>query len=97
MALTPERAYIWKGVTGQSDDAFGKVVISKEFRKGEEITLQPGETLVIDFGQNCAAVPEFEFRAKGGTKLNCRPAELLNDGNGSKSRGMDGPEAAATA
>lgn len=92
LALTPERAYIWKGVTGQSDDAFGKVVISKEFRKGEEITLQPGETLVIDFGQNCAAVPEFEFRAKGGTKLNCRPAELLNDGNGSKSRGMDGPE-----
>lgn len=47
---------------------------------------------MIDFGQNCAAVPEFEFRAKGGTKLNCRPAELLNDGNGSKSRGMDGPE-----
>ncbi len=92
LALTPERAYVWKGVTGQSDDAFGKVVISKEFRKGEEITLQPGETLVIDFGQNCAAVPEFEFRAKGDTKLNCRPAELLNDGNGSKSRGMDGPE-----
>ena len=30
--------------------------------------------------------------AKEGTQLNCRPSEILNDGNGAKSRGMDGPE-----
>ena len=54
--------------------------------------IRPGETLVVDFGQNCAAVPSFEFRAKEGTKLTCLPAELLNDGNGAKNRGMDGPE-----
>ena len=32
------------------------------------------------------------FKAKGGTVLKCFPSELLNDGNGAKSRGMDGPE-----
>ena len=54
--------------------------------------VKPGEKLVIDFGQNCAGVPSFVFGAKEGTVLECLPAELLNDGNGAKSRGMDGPE-----
>lgn len=47
---------------------------------------------MVDFGQNCSAVPEFEFSAKEGTNLRCLPSEILNDGNGAKSRGMDGPE-----
>lgn len=92
LALSPTKAYTWEGVTGATDDAFGKVVIKREFEEGEEITIHAGETLVVDFGQNAAAVPEFVFRAKEGTTLTCRPAELLNDGNGAKSRGMDGPE-----
>ncbi|WP_302591577.1 family 78 glycoside hydrolase catalytic domain [uncultured Muribaculum sp.] len=92
LALTPQKAYVWQGVTGKNDEAYGKVVITRLYAPGEEITIKPGETLVIDFGQNCAAVPSFEFKAGAGTKLNCRPSELLNDGNGAKSRGMDGPE-----
>lgn len=92
LALSPQKAYLWKGVTGESEDAYGKVVITKEYAAGEEMVIHPGETLVVDFGQNCAAVPAFEFMAKAGTKLNCRPSEILNDGNGAKSRGMDGPE-----
>lgn len=92
LALSPQKAYIWNGVTGESEDAYGKVVITKEYAAGEEMVIHPGETLVVDFGQNCAAVPAFEFMAKAGTKLNCRPSEILNDGNGAKSRGMDGPE-----
>ena len=47
---------------------------------------------MVDFGQNCAAVPSFVFKAAEGTVLTCLPAELLNDGNGAKIRGMDGPE-----
>ena len=47
---------------------------------------------MVDFGQNCAAVPDFVFKAKEGTVLTCTVSELLNDGNGAKSRGMDGPE-----
>ncbi|MDE6645078.1 MAG: glycoside hydrolase family 78 protein [Muribaculaceae bacterium] len=92
LALQPTEAYVWKGVTGANEDNFGKVIVTKTFKPGEEMTIAPGETLVLDFGQNCAAVPAFEFKANEGTTLTCLPAELLNDGNGAKSRGMDGPE-----
>ena len=92
LALLPVRTYIWEGVSGASDEAYGTVIIKKEYKKGEPVTLHKGETLVIDFGQNCSAVPSFVFSAKEGTKLLCLPSELLNDGNGAKNRGMDGPE-----
>ena len=92
IALSPVKAYTWKGTTGATDEQFGKVSIVQEFPSGRNITLRPGETLVVDFGQNASAVPAFEFKAKQGTVLTCLPAELLNDGNGAKSRGMDGPE-----
>ncbi len=92
IALSPVKAYIWEGVEGETEEDYGKVIIKKEFAPGEMMTVKPGETLVVDFGQNAAAVPHFVFKAKGGTVLNCLPSELLNDGNGAKSRGMDGPE-----
>ena len=92
IALRPQRAYVWSGVEGQSEDAYGKVVILREYKDGQQICLAPGETLVVDFGQNASAVPSFEFKAAEGTELTCLPAELLNDGNGAHSRGMDGPE-----
>lgn len=92
LALAPRKAYVWKGVTGASDEAYGTVNVIREYAPGEELTVAPGETLVVDFGQNCAAVPSFEFAARAGTRLDCRPSEILNDGNGARSRGMDGPE-----
>ena len=92
LALAPVKAYTWKDVENAKENEYGKVVIAKEFAQGEPMTVQAGETLVIDFGQNCAAVPSFVFKAKEGTTLTCLPSELLNDGNGAKSRGMDGPE-----
>ena len=92
LALKPRQAYTWKGVTGASENEFGKIVITKEYQPGQEIILPAGETLVIDFGQNSAAVPSFTFMSEAGTRLTCLPSELLNDGNGAKSRGMDGPE-----
>ena len=92
LALSPVKAYTWKGTTGATDDQFGKVNIVEEFAPGKPMTVRPGETLVVDFGQNASAVPAFEFKAKAGTVLTCLPSELLNDGNGAKSRGMDGPE-----
>ncbi|MBQ3096586.1 MAG: family 78 glycoside hydrolase catalytic domain [Kiritimatiellae bacterium] len=54
-------------------------------------SLKKGETLVVDFGQNCAAVPEFRFSAKRGTKLTALPAEMLNDADKGV-RGCDGPK-----
>ena len=91
LALKPVEAYVYKDVEGAvEDEEFGTVVKLREFQ--EAMTLAPGQTLIVDFGQNCAAVPCFEFQAAEGTVLTCLPAELLNDGNGAKSRGMDGPE-----
>ena len=92
LALAPVKAYVWKDVEGATDEAFGKVCILREYTDGQEMTIAPGETLVVDFGQNAAAVPDFVFKAAEGTVLTCLPGELLNDSCGAKSRGMDGPE-----
>ena len=92
LTLTPVKTYTWDTVEGANADEYGKVVVKKEYKAGEKIVLEPGENLVVDFGQNCAAVPSFVFNAEEGTTLTCVVSELLNDGNGAKSRGMDGPE-----
>ena len=98
LTLSPVRAYVWDGVSGavESEDKavreYGKVNIVREYAPGTKITIKPGETLVVDFGQNAAAVPSFLFKAAEGTVLTCLPAELLNDGNGAARRNMDGPE-----
>ena len=92
LALAPVRMYTWETVSGAKDNEYGSVVIKDEYKDGDKITLHPGEKLVVDFGQNAAAVPSFVFNAAEGTVLTCLPAELLNDGNGATSRGMDGPE-----
>ena len=92
LTLLPVEAYVWSDVEGVAEDAHGKVVVVRRYDAGDVITLDAGETLVIDFGQNAAAVPSFVFKAKKGTVLTCLPAEILNDGNGAHSRGMDGPE-----
>lgn len=92
LALSPVQAYVWNGVEGESENEYGKIVVTKKYKAGEAMKIAPGETLVVDFGQNAAAVPSFVFEANEGTKLVCLPAELVNDGNGSKNRGMDGPE-----
>ena len=59
-------------------------------RKGS-CTVKPGETVIIDFGQNCAAVPFFRFRAARGTVLTVLPGEMLNDADKGQ-RGCDGPK-----
>ncbi len=101
LALKPVAAYVWKDVDGASPDrkVFGRVhrlrdvAIARDKDRGlaSECTLAKGETLVVDFGQNCAAVPAFFFKAVEGTVLTCLPAEMLNDENGERSRGNDGP------
>lgn len=52
--------------------------------------VEPGETNVVDFGQNCAAVPDLQFGAEAGTRVTVRLAEMLNDGV--KGHHGDGPE-----
>jgi alpha-L-rhamnosidase len=92
LTLQPVKCYGWSGVEGKTEEAHGKIANVHEFAPGQPIVLKKGEQLVVDFGQNCAAVPAFTFSAPAGTVLTCLPGELLNDGNGALSRGMDGPE-----
>ena len=93
LAMAPLEAYVWSEVTGvDGTNAFGKVVKSRFYADGSKMKISKGENLVLDFGQNAAAVPEFRFSAGDGTVLTALPAEMLNDGNGAKRRGNDGPE-----
>ena len=93
LALSPTAAYCWKGVeagTGTSN-AFGRVVKTRVFDVTKPFEVLPGETLVVDFAQNCAGQPYFEMSAEPGTVLTCLPGEMLNDAKGETSRGNDGP------
>ena len=90
LAMKPVEAYVWKEIDGAKDEEYGTVVKLRSYT--EEMEVHEGETLVVDFGQNAAAIPAFEFKAAEGTVLTCLPGEILNDGNGARSRGMDGPE-----
>ena len=98
LALAPVKTYVWQGVVGSIESeekdqaAYGTVQVLREYSTGEQVELHPGETLVVDFGQNASAVPCFRFKAAEGTVLTCLPGEILNDGNGARSRGMDAPE-----
>jgi len=92
LTLSPVSAYIWKDIENASDEAYGKVVVTRKYKEGETMTVKPGENLVFDFGQNSAAIPSFVFKAKEGTTLSCIVSELINDSLGLKRRGMDGPE-----
>jgi alpha-L-rhamnosidase len=52
------------------------------------VTLHPGETAVIDLGQNLVGVPRYTLRGPEGTQVAFKPGEMLND----TSEGADGPE-----
>lgn len=93
--LAPVSAYAWEGTDGADPgkEIFGRVHKMRDVRFDGTgaVRLAKGETLVVDFGQNCAAVPAFKFRAAEGTVLTCLPGEMLNEANGERSRGNDGP------
>ncbi len=95
-ALKPVEAYCWKGVTGANDKkggekVFGRVVKTRAFAPGAALRVEPGETLVVDFGQNCAAVPRLVMRGRRDATITVLPGEMLNDANGERARGNDGP------
>ncbi|NNN28942.1 family 78 glycoside hydrolase catalytic domain [Streptomyces sp. S3(2020)] len=52
------------------------------------VTLHPGETAVIDLGQNLVGVPRYSLSGPEGAQVAFKPGEMLND----TSEGADGPE-----
>ena len=95
LTLMPKSIYVWKDVEGASEDRFGKVKILRHGELSGKVDLLPGETLVVDFAQNASGIPEFTAMADKGTTLYARTAEMLNDSQGEKSRGNDGPAGSA--
>ena len=91
LALKPDSLYVTKGARGIGTDVFGKAIVLRRYRDGETVMLDRDELLVVDFGQNAAAVPQFFVNGKSGTTVCFRFAEMLNEANGEKSRGNDGP------
>ncbi|MFJ6386557.1 family 78 glycoside hydrolase catalytic domain [Streptomyces sp. NPDC091972] len=52
------------------------------------LTLHPGDTAVLDLGQNLVGVLRYTLRGPAGAQVAFRPGEMLND----TSPGADGPE-----
>jgi len=75
---------------GARDGEYGVIDGRVDF-DGEGFVLKEGETGVVDFGQNAAGRECFTVRGKSGTKITIRHGEMLNDRNGERSRGNDGP------
>ena len=89
--MAPVDAYVYEGAVGVASNAFGRVAVKRRWDGKTPLSLDAGERLVLDFGQNAAAVPEMEASAAEGVELTFKGAEMLNDSNGEKSRGNDGP------
>ena len=89
---TPKDIYIYEGITGAADGYYGTVIKTASYTDGDSVTVNPGETLVVDFGQNFAGWEAMEFTAEPNTTIHVEHGEMLNDGNGAESRGCDGPE-----
>ena len=93
LATRPVSAYVVDGATGASADRHGTANVVRRARAGmpEPMAVNAGEMLVLDFGQNASVAPEFVFEGARGMGVELRFAEMLNEGNGEKSRGNDGP------
>ncbi|MBR4291105.1 MAG: family 78 glycoside hydrolase catalytic domain [Oscillospiraceae bacterium] len=88
-----EKIVVYQGAVGAADDCHGKINVvctAPDFDGG--VTLLPGQTLLVDFGQNFAGRECLHLKAPAGTRLDIKHGEMVNDCNGQKSRGNKGPE-----
>lgn len=91
ITMRPVKVYTY---TGAEDSAGGQagVISGVTYYGGSAFTLHKDETAVVDFGQNAAGREYFRISGKTGTTVTVAHGEMLNDGNGLRSRGNDGPE-----
>lgn len=92
----PQSITVYTGVTGQdgSPNGKGRIVVDPARTVTDPasaattaVTLRPGDTAVIDLGQNMVGVPRYTLRGPAGAQAAFRPGEMLND----DSAGADGP------
>ena len=91
---SPKSITLYQGATGANENCYGKIntLLTCKAIDRQGITLQPGQTLLIDFGQNFAGWEYLELKTAPGTRIYVRHGEMLNDKNGEKTRKNDGPE-----
>ena len=83
---------VYSGAKGASLTQHGKINVTGKYKDGQAFSLRPGETAVVDLGQNFSGWSYFEAEAPKGTVITVKHGEMLNDRDGLKSRGNDGPE-----
>ena len=71
LALLPVRAYVWKDTLDASDEAYGRVDISREYNAGELMELNAGESREVtlrlhDEAYSYWSVPEQQWVQDGG-------------------------------
>ncbi|MBE6762121.1 MAG: hypothetical protein E7551_07510 [Ruminococcaceae bacterium] len=89
---TPQKISVYEGAEDSFTGYYGRVKTIATYEDGADIVLNPGQTLLVDFGQNFAGFESFEVTSKRGTVISVTHGEMLNDGNGAFERGNDGPE-----
>ena len=92
LELAAKSVTVYDGATGESLTQHGKINVTGIYGAGEPFTLRPGETAVVDLGQNFSGWSYFEAEGPKGAEITIRHGEMRNDSNGLKSRGNDGPE-----
>lgn len=94
LTITPIGYSVYEGIIPGSNATgfYGKVNTVATYDGSTDITLNPGQTMIVDFGQNFAGWEEFTITTAKGTVVTIDHAEMLNDQSGDQSRGNDGPE-----
>ena len=91
---TAKRITVYQGAVDVNDDCYGKINIVKEYTDfdSDGVKLMPGQTLLVDFGQNFAGWELLKLKTTHGTRIDVKHGEMVNDYNGKKNRGNMGPE-----
>ena len=87
----PISVTVYKGASSADASRYGRINVMRKYGN-EPFELLPDETALVDFGQNFAGWEAFSVSGSEGTRLVITHGEMLNDNNGIKSRGNDGPE-----
>ncbi|PWM98771.1 MAG: hypothetical protein DBX37_06040, partial [Massilioclostridium sp.] len=92
LELHPKEITVYHGVVDENENQYGRINVTGNYQDGESFTLKAGETAVFDLGQNFAGRPVIQVEGPKDTTVTIRHGEMLNDNDGLKSRGNDGPE-----
>ncbi len=85
-----ETVTVYKGAKEATSVRYGVINVIATYEDGA-FTLNPGETALVDFGQNAAGWEAFTVQGDAGTVLRIEHGEILNDQKGERRRGNDGP------